>query len=308
MLRNFFKLFLFASFSLASLQGFSHHQGFEELYQKQLKPSFESLKPLQEYAKKRQTTYIISAVIAVAVFVAFVKYFKLLGALVALLMIGGGIFYLKQIQPAINPYKSAYKHKILSPIASFCCGYRYKDGTISEEEISKSKLFSPKIKNYDAKDLFVKDGVKFGYVDITFDTKENASVERFAENTFLGFVIIIEKKNSDDGIMVSEAFKQKVADIDPEFSSFFSNLPRAGKKNGFELYGKVSQKALDKFSSLASKDIAISFTKDKTYLFVAQKNNPFDENVYQDFDLQNAKSYLEEFKNIDKLVQTLTHE
>ncbi len=304
MLRNFFKLFLFASFSLASLQGFSHHQSFDDLYQKELKPSFEALKPLQEYAKKRQTTYILSAILAVVVFIGFVKYFKLLGALVAILMIGGGIFYLKQIQPAVNPYISAFNYKIVSPIASFCCGFSYKDSKITQDEIKESKLFSPRVKNYDAKGLFVKDGVKFGYVDITFDTKENASVERFAENVFLGFVIVISKKHSDEGIILSDTFKQKVADIDPEFSSFFSNLPRGGKKNGFEIYGNISQKDIDTCSSLKSKEIAVSFTKNNTYIFIPQKSNPFDENVYKDFDLERAKGYLQIFQNIKSLIET----
>ncbi len=308
MLQNFFKLFLFLSVSFASVQGFSHPDTLEGLYEKKLKPAFEKIKPLQEYAKKRQTTYIISAVLAIVVFAMFVKYFKLLGALVAIIMIAGGIFYLKKTTSAITPYKSMYNQQILSPIGKFCCGYSYKDSAIGRSEVLQSNLFSAKFKNYDAQGLFIGKGVRFGYVDITFDTKENESVERFAENTFSGFVVMLDRKNKTEGVMVSDAFKEKVADIDPEFSAFFSKLPRSGKSNGFELFGKIAQEKLDHCHTLASKEVAISFTHDKTYLFWVQKNNPFAENVYANFDLQHAQKYVDAFKAIDVLIHTCDHE
>ena len=304
MLKNFFKLFLFLSVSFASIEGFGGHSDLESLYEKVLKQNYEKIAPLREYAQKRQTVYIVSAILALLVFAFFIKYFKLTGALVALVMIAGGIYYLKTQTPAISPYKEKFADFILSPIGNFCCGYRYNGGKISLKEISESKIFAQRIKDFRADDgLFMKEGVHFGYVDITFDTKENASVERFAENVFSGFVIVLDQPHSQEGGLVSDLLKQKVASMDPEFNAFFANMPRKGKSNGFELYGDISQETLDKCYPLSSEMVAVAFTRGKTYIFYYQKRNPLDPGVYQKLDLQSVRAYASVFQSIDKLVK-----
>jgi len=304
MWKNFLKLFLFLSVSFAAAEGFGGNQSIETLYEKVLKTNYEKIAPLQEYAQKRQTAYMISAALALLVFALFVKYFKATGALVALLMIAAGIWYLKTQTPAISIYKQRFGEYILSPVGMNCCGYRYERGKISQEEIKASKIFAPKIKTLNADEgLFVKKGVRFGYVDIEFDTKENASVERFAQNVFSGVVIEIDRNNPHEGALVSAMLKQKVADVDPEFSAFFADMKRSGKSNGFELFGEISQQILDKCYPLADKEIAISFQPDKTYIFYFMKQNPFDPSVYAHFDLKSATGYEAAFKEIDKIVE-----
>ncbi len=304
MWKNFLKLFLFVSVSFAALEGFGGNQPIETLYEKVLKPNYEKIAPLQEYAKKRQTAYMISGALALLVFALFVKYFKATGALVALLMIAAGIWYLKTQTPAISIYKERFGEYILSPVGMNCCGYRYERGKITREEIEASHIFSPKIKTLHAGEgIFTKKGVRFGYVDIEFDTKENASVERFAQNVFSGVVIEIDRENRQTGALVSELLKTKVADVDPEFSAFFADMQRSGKRNGFELFGTVSQEILDKCYPLADKEIAVSFQPKKTYIFYFMKQNPFDPSVYAHFDLKSAAGYEAAFREIDKIAE-----
>ncbi len=303
MIQQFLKLFLFMSVSFAAMEGAGAEPRIGDLYTQVLKPNYEKIAPLREYAKKRQTTYIVSAILAVIVFGMFVKYFQAFGALVAIVMIAGGVWYLKMQTPAISPYKAKFSELILSPIAENCCGYRYHPGKITESDINASRLFSPRIKTFSAHEgLFVKEGVKFGYVEIEFDTKENASVERFAKNVFSGFVVILDRQNPRTGALVSEAFKARVADIDPEFGAFFADLTRAGKRGGFEIFGEVADTALDRCSGYASQEIAVSFTPHKTYLYFYQKSDPLDPSPVQDFSLQQAKSYAAVFESIDAMV------
>ncbi len=305
MIRNFLKIFLLVTIMFASSQGAGSDGKFETFYEKTLKPSFEKLKPLQDYAKKRQTAYIVSGVIAIVVFAIFVKYFKLFGAVVSLLMIAGGVYYLKSIESVVNPYKKAFNEQIISKIGEFCCGYRYIDSSVTKKEIVDSKLFSPKIKHYNSDGLFVKEGVKFSYVNIGFDTKEDESVERFEENVYKGFVIIINHKNSDEGVMISESFKERVADIDPEFNAFFSPLPRGEKKGGFEFYGKIDSSKVGRLHMFAYKDMAFAFTKDKTYMYYYYSVNPLAVLVYKDFSLKDAKSIKSIFEEIDSYVKII---
>jgi len=304
MWRHLLKLFLFLSVSFAAAEGFGGNQSIETLYDKVLKKNYAQIAPLKAYAQKRQTAYMISGALALLVFALFVKYFKATGALVALLMIAGGIYYLKNQTPAISLYKDRFAAYILSPISLNCCGYHYEKGAITQQEVEASKIFAPRIKTYKAdKGIFAKEGVRFGYVDIEFDTKENASVERFAQNVFSGIVIEIDRKNPHEGALVSEMLKQRVADVDPEFSAFFADMKRSGKRDGFELYGEVGQQIVDKCYPLAEREIAISFQPDKTYLFVFMKQNPFDPSVYAQFDLKSARGYEAAFREIDKIVE-----
>ena len=303
MFKTFFRLFLFASLSFAAMEGFGGHN-IQTLYEKVLKSNYEKIAPLKEYAQKRQTTYVISAVLALLVFALFVKYFKAAGALVALLMIAGGIYYLRMQTPAISPYKEKFSEYIITLIAQNCCGYRYTPGKITIDEIKESRIFSPRIKTFTAKNgLYVKKGVKVGYVEIEFDTKENASVERFARNVFSGFVMILDQPHAKEGALVSEPFLQHVADADLDFSTFFADMSRNGKRGGFVLFGDLSQEILDRCGDFTGEEIAVSMTRNKTYLFWYQKNDPLDPGVYAHFDLQAAKGYAKVFEEIDRLVQ-----
>jgi hypothetical protein len=298
------KLFLFLSLSFAAMEGFGGQQNIETLYEKVLKQNYEKIAPLKAYAKKRQSAYIFSAFLALVVFALFVKYFKATGAVVALLMIAGGVYYLKTQTPAISPYKEKFSELVLQPIAMNCCGFRYEAGKISQEEIKKSKMFSPRIKFIDSSEgIYVKDGVKFGYVDIEFDTHENASVERFAENVFSGFVIILDRPNRNVGALVSDTLKQKVADIDPVFTAFFADMPRSGKKCGFELFGEVGQEIIDHCDKVQDMPISLSLQPDKTYIFLYEKSNPLDPDIYGAFTLKSAKKYEEVFKKIERIVE-----
>ncbi len=303
MIRDFFKIFILVAIMFASSYGGGSEGKFETFYEKTLKPSFERLKPLQDFAKKRQNVYIASGVVAIVVFALFVKYFKLLGAVVALLMIAGGVYYLKSIESAVNPYKKAFYEKIVSKIGDFCCGYEYINDSITQEEIIGSKLFSPKIKDYKSDGIYLKEGVKFGYANIDFDTNEDESVERFAENVFKGFVIVINQKNDENGVIVSQSFKERVADIDPEFNAFFSPLPRGDKKAGFEIYGKIDSSKIPHLHMLSYREIALAFTKEKTYIYYYYAVNPLSASVYEDFSLKDAKSIESTFKEIDSLVE-----
>ncbi len=304
MSRHFAKLFLLLTLSFAAIEGFGGGSSIDTLYEKVLKPNYEKIAPLREYAQKRQTTYIVSAVLALVVFGLFVKYFKATGALVALLMIAGGIYYLKTQTPAISPYKEKFAQLILAPVAMNCCGYRYETGKITQNDIQKSKIFAPRIKMLKSSEgLFVKEGVKFGYVDIEFDTKENASVERFAENVFSGFVIVLDRHNRREGAVISEVFRQKVADIDPEFSAFFADMPRKGSACGFALFGDVEEEIVDRCEAVKERLVAVSFQKEKLYIFLYKEHNPLDPPLYSDFRFAAAKGYEAVFKEIDQLVE-----
>lgn len=310
MFRSLLQLLLFVSVSFAAPQGgggsTSHpHAGdLQRLYERVLKPNYQKIAPLREYARERQRSYYLSAALALIVFVLFVKYFKLMGAVVALLMIAGGIWYLKTQTPAISPYKAKFAEMILSPIAAECCGYRYHPGTVTEAQIAESRLFAPSIKHFIAHEgLWVKEGVRFGYVEIVFETKENASVERFAENRFEGFVVTIDRTHPKNGVLVSEPFKENVADIDPTFSAFFSPLPRQGEKGGFALFGEVDDMLVDRCESLRDKPIAVALTPTKTWIFYLQSHDPLDPSLYTTLDLHAVKGYAKAFETIDALVK-----
>ncbi len=306
--RNFLRLILFVSLSFAAMEGFAG-DNIQSLYERVLKSNYEKIAPLKAYAKKRQTTYIFSAALGLLVFVLFVKYFKATGAIVALLMIAGGIWYLKTETPAISPYKEKFSEYIISPIAEDCCGFRYMPGKITQHEIEESKIFSPRIRHFSAKEgLYVKKGVRIGFVDIDFDTKENASVERFSENSFSGFVIVcdgsgVNGSGGEAGALVTENFKKRVAHLDLDFSLFFADMPRSGTRGGFETFGKVTQEQMDRWGDIADAEIAVSFLRDKTVLFLYQKRDPLDPGVYVHFDLQAARGYAKVFERIDTLVR-----
>ena len=304
MYRHLFRIFILFSLGFAALEGAGNGGDIKQLYKQVLKSNYEQIAPLKEAAKKRQNAYIFSAIFALVIFAIFVKFYKAPGALVAFLMIGAGIYYLKQSEPKIDIYKEAFGEKILTPIGKQCCGFVYKRGKITRQEVEESGLFAPRIKSFEAKEgIFEGNGVRFGYVRIIFDTHENESVERFAENEFEGYVIELNRPNTHKGVLVSERLKQSVADIDPEFSAFFSKLPRKGKSNGFEVYGDVPQQRLDQCYPLADKEVGIAFLPHKTILFLSAKQDDLDPSVYGQFDLKSAPGYRQAFQKIANIVK-----
>ena len=302
MLKGFFKVFFFTSLMFAATEGFGE-TNINSLYQDKLLPTYEALKPQKDIAKKRKTTYIISAVLAVVLFLVFAKFFKLTGVIVALIMIASGYFVLKNSgSNVVGDYESEFKNSIITPIGKNCCGFSYAGDNIEKTLLQKSDIFAPRIKLYHSWDLYKNDDSIFSYIKATFDTKESASVERMNENIFEGYFIIINKPNQNEGILVSDSLREKVSNMDLEMSSFFANASRGDKVGEYTIYGEVSQSDVDRLSPLSSLMVAISLKKDATYVVVYKKSNPLKVDPLKDFNLQSAKEYEEVFKEISAFV------
>ena len=304
-MRHFLKTFLLFSLMFAPHEGFASDTSVEKLYHDRLSAEYSKLDELKEKAEKRKTAYIISGVLALLLLGIFVYYFKLTGLFVALIMIGAGYVALKRSAPVVGLYEEAYKEKIIAPITEMTAGFQHGKEALSQESVARSHLFAPRIKQFGSWDLFEKEGVRFSYVHVVFDTKENASVERMAENIFDGYIIMIDKPNSHEGVLVSESLRDKVAGMDMTMGSFFAKGKRDGKRNGFDIYGEVSTEALDKASQLANRDIAISYQKDKTIIALYKKTNPFSVDVFSAFDLLQAKNYAKNIAEIESIIQTI---
>jgi len=286
----------------APIEGFSDQMSLETLYKKQLRPQFQELSSLKEEAQKRKTAYIVSSVLAVLLILTFVYFYKLTGLIVAIIMIVAGYFTLKSSEPVIGSYQAAYKSKIISPITKLVAGYHLSNGSISKKQFLQSGLFAAPIKQFASWDLYEKEGVQFSYLHVVFDTKENASLEKMAKNTFDGYLIMIDKKNAQTGVLVSASLRDSVADMDMKMASFFAKEKRAGSVNGFDMYGEVNQVNRDKVSQVNNNKIAFSYQKDKTYIALYKKNNPFSVDVFNSFDLLKAQRYAKSIKEIESLV------
>ncbi len=289
----------------ASQEGFSDQSHLDKLYHDSLKKEFSTLSNLQKLAQKRKTAYLISGAVALLVLLVFVYYFKLLGLVVALLMIVAGYFTLRSSQCVVGEYQTRFKRDIISPIAKLAGGFVYKDGKLSQDDLENAKLFAPSIKKFASWDLYEKEGAKFSYIHVVFDTKENASLERMAENIFEGFLIMIDKKNANEGVLVSELLRDKVADMDLRMSSFFAKGRRDGSVNGFDIYGRVDQVDIDKDAALKEKKIAISYQKDKTTIALFHQSNPLSVDIFKTFDLTEAKHYQKSIEEIARVIEQL---
>jgi len=305
MYRNFMRVFLFATFMFASTEGFSSSL-IDSLYKDRLLPTYEALIPKKEIAKKRKTTYIISAVLAVVLFLVFAKFFKLTGVIVALIMIGAGYYVLKNSgSNVVGDYTSEFKKSIITPIGDSCCGFVYEKDAIEQTLLEKSDIFAPSIKLFKSWDLYKSEDSIFSYIQATFDTKESASVERMNENIFIGYFIVIDRKNSNEGILVSDLLREKVSNMDLEMNSFFANAKRADKIGAFTTYGEVSKDDIDRLSALSSLSIAISLKKDATYVVLYKKTNPLNVDPLKDFNLETAKSYEKAFKEVSEIISKI---
>jgi len=304
-MRQFFKTFLFFLLMFAANEGFSSSISIEKLYQDTLSREYSKLSELKHSAEKRKTAYIVSGVLALILLGVFAYFFKLAGVLVALIMIAAGYFTLKDSEPVVGAYEEAFKQNIISSITELSGGYEYVDSKLGEEELASSQLFAPRVKLFSSWDLYKKEDVQFSYIHVVFDTKENASVERIAENIFDGYLIMIDSKNNQEGVLVSESLRDKVAHMDMTMSSFFSQGKRAGKQNGFDIYGEVSVEDIDKVSQLKDKKIAVSFRKDKTYIAFYKQDNPFSVDVFKTFDLLKAKHYASSIEEIESLLEVI---
>lgn len=305
MIRHFFKTFLLFTVMFAPQEGFSSDITVDKLYEETLSAEYAKLDSLKQSAEKRKTATIISGVLAFVLVAVFVYFFKLPGLIIALIMIGAGYFTLKSSQPLVGTYEKAFKQNIISPITDLSSGFKYVDSKLSEQELKASGLFAPNVKLFGSWDLYEKEGVKFSYIHVVFDTKENASVERLAENIFDGYLIMIESQNEHEGVLVSESLRDQVSHMDMTMSSFFSKGERAGKQNGFDIYGEVRAKDIDKASLLKDKKIALSYRKDKTYIAFYKHDNPFSVDVFKTFDLLKAKSYASSVEEIEAILKVI---
>ncbi len=309
MYRTFMKFILVLILGFTAAEGAGSAPGpakpdFEHFYAQVLKPAYDKIAPLRNYAQQRQRTYIISAILAIVVFALFVRFFQATGALIALIMIVVGIWYLKSAKPVVGPYKQVFAETILTPLSQHCCGFKYRRGGWQEEEIVKSGLFSPRIKSFEAVDgIWEKAGIKAGYVSIVFDTKENASVERFARNLFSGYVIEIPANSDANGTIITDLFKHEVADDDPEFSAFFSTYPRKGHQEGLEIYGDVPDSIVEKCVLSANEPVAAAFLPNKILIFYILKSDPLEPPVATEFTLKKALAYKAAFEKLDALTR-----
>ncbi len=285
----------------ASLEG-GNEISLERLYKEKLVSNYENLNQIKIRAKKRKSAYIISGILALFLFFGFAYFFKLTGVFVALIMIAAGYFTLHNSKPVIGAYEEEYKKTIISPITELVAGYQYNDGKISEQTVKKSHLFAPPIKQYASWDLYTKEGISFSFVHIIFDTKENASLERMAKNIFEGYIIMIDKKHSHEGVAISHRLRDKVAGMDFRMSTFFADAKRQGKYNGFDLYGEIESADLEKLTSLQKQEIAISFLQDKTIIALYEQGNPFSVDVFENFDLKKANRYAKSIAQIEEIV------
>ncbi len=289
----------------AAHEGFSSEISVEKLYNDTLKKEYSLLFDIKKKAEQRKTAYIVSGILALFLLFGFIYFFKLNGLILALIMIGAGYYTLKSSEPVIGAYEKQFKRDILSPIAKLVAGFRIVSGKLSEEDLTKSRLFAPSIKQFASWDLYQKEGAKFSYIHVVFDTKENASVERMAENIFEGFLIMIEANNKQEGVLVSQGLRDEVAHMDMTMSSFFAKGKRAGSENGFDIYGKVSQEDRDKASQIKDQKIAISYQKDKTIIALYHQSNPLSVDVFKSFDLLQVQKYAASIAEIDDVIQII---
>jgi hypothetical protein len=299
MIRGFFKTFLLFSMMFAAQEGFAE-SSVETLYKTKLVQEYSALQDLKSQASKRKRAYIISGILALLLLGVFAYFFKLFGVITALIMIAAGYFTLKSSEPVVGAYEKAYQTSLISPITKLTAGYQYQETHIKEEDLGN--LFAPSIKNFGAWGSYIKKDVTVSYVHVVFDTKENASVERLNQNIFDGYLITINRPTESEGVLVSESLRDKVSGMDMTMKSFFAKGKRADRIAGFDLYGDVSQKEKDSVLALSNLDIAISFEKDIIRIAWYKKHNPFSVDVFQDFDLQKAKSYEDAIVEIDHIV------
>ncbi len=300
----FIKSFLIISFSALSTYGNGGSSSVENLYEKSLKPYYESIQETRDFAKKRKRAYIISAILAVIVFAIFAKYFKGPGVVAALVMSVAGYLYLRGLTSPVNGYEKLYKTNIISPISYDSGGYKFKDSKFTQYDIEKTNIFRPTIKLFESNDIYEKDGVRVGWVDIEFNTKENLSVERFAQNVFTGFLIEIDSKTNSNGVLISQKLKDIVANGDIEMSAFFAKGKRGSMYHGFELYDFVDDNDINRVKNFAKKEVAFSFvnSNEKIYIALYKKINPISVHIFSDFDIDKARDYASFFKEIDELV------
>ena len=202
-MRNFFKTFLLFSLMFAAPEGFSSSKNVDTLYKETLIHTYSKLQELKTKAQKRKTTYIVSAVLALVLLAVFTYFFKLIGLFTAILMIAAGYFTIKSSEPVVGLYKKQFQKNIITPITRLTAGFTYAQAPLNQEILELSQLFAPEIKQFGSWDLYEKEGERFSYIHVEFDTKEDDSVERIAENIFDGYLIMIDAKNQQEGVLIS---------------------------------------------------------------------------------------------------------
>ncbi len=300
----FIKSFLIISFSAMSLYSSSGGSSVDNLYEQNLKSYYNSIKEQKNFAKKRKMVYIASGIIAIIVFALLTKYFQGAGVVLSLVLGVAGYLYLKGLDSPVSVYEKLYKSNIISPISYESGGYKFRDSKFSQYDVENTRIFRPDIKLFESEDIYEKDGIRVGWIDVEFDTKENQSVERFAENVFSGFLIEINKESNSNGVLVSQALKNVVSDMDIEMGSFFAKGKRGSVYNGFELYDFVDDNDINRVKRFSKKEIAFSFIREdgKIYIVLYKKINPLNVHIFSNFDIDKAHGYADVFKEIDELV------
>ncbi len=289
----------------AAGEGFSDQSSLEKLYHDSLQQEYAALSTLKENAKKRKTAYIVSGILALLLLAGFAYYFKLFGLIVALIMIVAGYYTLQSSPSPLHTYEKRFKRDIISPIAKLVGNFTHTNKKFRQQDLEDTGLFAPAIKAFSSGDIYEKEGVKFSYITVIFDTKENASVERMAANRFEGFFIMIERTTPSEGVLVSQLLRDKVASMDMRMHSFFAKGSRKGSMRGFDIYGEVAQEERDAAAALVNEKIALSYQKDKIFIALYQASNPLVVDIYNEFDVARAREYASTFEKIESLLDSV---
>ncbi len=303
MFRSLLKLLLLLTM-FAATDGFGAQPDISTLYETRLAPAYEKLAPLKDEAAKRKKYYIFLALAALVLFVLAVKFLQLRGAIAVILIVAAAITYLKKSEPLVSRYQEKFKEEILTPIAESVGGYRFTKGTMSPEDLKRSRFFGPSVEVFRASDLYTGDGVRFGYLHIDFNTKENEAAERFDDNVFDGIMIEIDRPNTQRGVMIGRKLADAVALQNLSMREFFADMKRAGEKGGYSLFGEVDEKALEKMEAFSDMPVGVSFQKDKTYILLYTGGDPLAADPLENFDLKKARRYAETFRSVQRLIET----
>lgn len=303
MFRSFLKLLLFMTM-FAATEGFGANTDISALYETKLAPAYEKLAPMQKKASEKKSLYIVLAIAAVILFVLAVKFMQLRGAIVVIIFVAAAVAYLQKSEPVISQYQKLFKERILSVIAENTGDYRYKGDALSLHDLKQSRLFGPSVELFRSGDLYEKEGVRFGYIHVDFNTKENAAAERFDDNIFDGIMIEIDHPNAEAGVMISRKLKDAVALQNLSMQEFFADMRRSGEKGAFSPFGKVPDEAVEKAKAFSNLPIGVSFQKEKTYILLYTGDDPLSVDPARRFDLDQARRYAETFETVHRLIET----
>ena len=305
MMKTMLKTFFLFTLMFAPQEGFAEKMSVDQLYKLTLKPAYDKIEILKHQAKKENRTYIVAGVLGFLIFLLLAYAFKLAGALMALVIIIAGVVMFQSGVRSSSAYEREFQKDVLSPLVEYTSDFVHQKNLLTQEEVEQSGLFAPKIKVFHSSDVYASKEATFAFVHIVFDTKANASVERFNQNVFDGLLIMIDKPETSKGVLISQSLKSEVADGDMTMSSFFAQGSLREKRGAFDVYGDVAQEDLDKAAQLEDEKIAMAYHDNKIAVAVYEKQNPFGIDTFGVFDLKKAQSYAAALANVKKVIDTL---